>query len=128
MWVWMLAGTFWGLFAMSVAWLVRRRRGSSPLRGALAAILLMDSASEDTLRHLQAFLKARDTLAPALPVQVLLSADGPGNGESKPGADPATIGKTLGVLASDVSSGQIRDQTLRLTLLDRLLQQARAVD
>ncbi|HMC07812.1 MAG TPA: MYXO-CTERM sorting domain-containing protein [Actinomycetota bacterium] len=26
MWVWMLAGTFWGLFAMSVAWLVRRRR------------------------------------------------------------------------------------------------------
>jgi hypothetical protein len=26
MWVWMLAGTFWSLFAMSVAWLIRRRR------------------------------------------------------------------------------------------------------
>ena len=97
------------------------------LPGALGAILLMNSASEDTLRHLQAFLKARDTLAPALPVQVLLSTDGSGNGESKAGADPATIGKALGVPASDVSSGHILDQTLRLTLLDRLLQQARAV-
>jgi len=95
---------------------------------ALAAILLMDSASEDTLRHLHAFLKARDTLAPALPVQVLLSADGAENGESKASADPATIGKALGLPASDVSSGHIQDQTLRLTLLDRLLQQARVVD
>ena len=98
------------------------------LPGALAAILLMDSASEDTLRHLQAFLKARDTLAPALPVQVLLSVDGPVNGESKTGADPATIGKALGVLVSDVSSGHIQDQTVRLTLLDRLLQRALAAD
>jgi DNA-binding response OmpR family regulator len=98
------------------------------LPGALAAILLVNSASEETLRHLQAFLKARDTLAPALPVQVLLSADGPVNGESKTGADPATIGKALGVPASDVSSGHIQDQTLRLTLLDRLLQQALATD
>lgn len=98
------------------------------LPGALAAILLMGHATEETLRHLQAFLKAKDTLAPALPVQVLLSADGSENGESKAGADPATIGKALGVLASDVSSGQIQDQTLRLTLLDRLLQQALAAD
>lgn len=98
------------------------------LPGAFAAILLVGSATEETLRHLQAFLKARDTLAPALPVQVLLSADGSENGESKAGADPATIGKALGVLAADVSSGQIQDQTLRLTLLDRLLQQALAAD
>ncbi|MGH2397711.1 MAG: response regulator [bacterium] len=98
------------------------------LPGALAAILLMNSASAETQRHLQAFLKAKGTLAPALPVQVLLSADGPVNGESKAGADPTTIGKALGVLASDVSSGRIQDQTLRLTLLDRLLQQALAAD
>ena len=98
------------------------------LPGALAAILLMNSASEETLRHLQAFLKARDNLAPALPVQVLLSTDGPVNGEPTAGADLATIGKTLGMPASDVSSGNIQDQTLRLTLLDRLLQQAVAVE
>jgi len=98
------------------------------LPGALAAILLMNSASEETLRHLQAFLKARDNLAPALPVQVLLSTDGSANRESKAGDDPTTISKALGVPASDVSSGNIQDQTLRLTLLDRLLQQAVAVE
>jgi len=98
------------------------------LPGALAAIMLVASATEETLRHLQAFLKAKGTLAPALPVQVLLSADGPVNREPKSGADPTTIGKMLGVPASDVSSGNIQDQTLRLTLLDRLLQQALAVE
>ncbi len=98
------------------------------LPGALAAILLVGSATEETLRHLQAFLKAKGTLAPALPVQVLLSADGPVNGESKAGDDPTTISKALGVPAPDVSSGNIQDQTVRLTLLDRLLQQALAVE
>jgi len=97
------------------------------LPGALAAILLVGSATEESLRHLQAFLKAKGTLAQALPVQVLLSADGSANRELKAGADPTTIGKTLGMPASDVSSGNIQDQTVRLTLLDRLLQQALAV-
>ncbi len=98
------------------------------LPGALAAILLVGSATEESLRHLQAFLKAKGTLAQALPVQVLLSADGSANRESKAADDPTTIGKALGVPASDVSSGNIQDQTVRLTLLDRLLQQALAVE
>ena len=98
------------------------------LPGTLAAILLVDSGTEETLRHLQAFLKARGTLAPTLPVQVLLSPDSPGNGESKAVNDPAMVTKVLGVPASDVLSGHLQDQSLRLTLLDRLLQQALALD
>lgn len=84
------------------------------LPGALGAIVLVNPGSEPSLAqvraHIRAFLKARKLLAPTLPLQVLMAREGPGEGFSE--LEP-----------SDVTAGSIQDRTVRLALLDRLLQQ-----
>jgi hypothetical protein len=57
---------------------------------------------------MQTFLKARDSVEPALPVHALLP-------------NHATAVVLPGLHPSDISSGSIDDQTVRLTLLDRIL-------
>lgn len=80
------------------------------LPGALGVLLLVDPASHTALDHTKAFLKARDTLAPTLPVQALLP----------PQTNPIALS---GLRASDLSVGSLDDPALRLHALDHVLQQ-----
>lgn len=80
------------------------------LPGSLGVLLLVDPASRMALGHARAFLKARDTLAPGLPVQALLPAHAP----------PVEL---PGLQAADLSVGLLDDPVLRQQALDRLLQQ-----
>lgn len=80
------------------------------LPGAVAAVVLVAPQTEWALGHVRAFLKARETLAPTLPVHALLPDQGAA--VDLPDLSP-----------SERSSGSLADQTVRLTLLDRVLQQ-----
>jgi hypothetical protein len=76
---------------------------------ALGVILLVNPEIEGGLSHVQTFLRAQQILAPSLSVQALLpERDVP---VSLAGLDP-----------SHISSGSIDDQTVRLSVLDRVLQ------
>ncbi|MEW6542271.1 MAG: response regulator [Nitrospirota bacterium] len=77
---------------------------------ATGLLLLVDPASGDSLVHTQAFLKAREALAPDLPVHALMPSKA---------ADKAF----LHLPDSAISVGSLSDQTMRLTALDELLQQ-----
>ncbi|MBI4401426.1 MAG: response regulator [Nitrospirae bacterium] len=81
-------------------------------RGAVGAIVLVNLSTE-ALGHLQAFMKARETLAPWLPVHALLQVPAP----------TATLPDLLGLSASNTSSGSLQDQAFRLNALDDVLQQ-----
>lgn len=80
------------------------------LPGSHGAIVLLDPSSEDALGHVRAFLQAKAQLAPDLPVHVLAS--------SRPGAEALPDFRD-----SDCSVGSPSQQTLRLSILDRLLEQ-----
>ncbi len=80
------------------------------LPGALGAIVLVNSGADASKNHVRAFLKARHTLTPNLPLQVLVSQ------EASPEDWPE-------LEASDRITGSLQDHSVRLTLLDRLLQQ-----
>ncbi len=80
------------------------------LPGALGVLLTVDPASRAALDHAKAFLKARDTLAPTLPVQALLP----------PTANTVELPR---LRASDLSVGSLDDPALRLTALDHVLRQ-----
>ncbi len=80
------------------------------LPGALGAIVLVNSGADASKNHVRAFLKARQTLTPNLPLQVLVSQ------EASPEDWPE-------LEASDRITGSLQDHSVRLTLLDRLLQQ-----
>ncbi len=80
------------------------------LPGALGAIVLVNSGADASKNHVRAFLKARHTLTPNLPLQVLVSQ------EASPEDWPE-------LEASDRITGSLQVHSVRLTLLDRLLQQ-----
>jgi DNA-binding response OmpR family regulator len=75
-----------------------------------AAIVLLDPSSADALNHIRVFLQATAQLAPQFPIHVLAS--------SQP-----RIEDLAGLRDSDLSVGSPHDQTLRLFILDRVLQQ-----
>lgn len=84
---------------------------------SLGVILLADPAAREGLSHTLAFLKARETLAPDLPIQALLPAQT---------ANDERIRTLPGLLQTDISFGSVDDPALRLNVLDRLLQQSLA--
>lgn len=75
-----------------------------------AAIVLLDPGSRDALDHIRVFLQAKAQLAPDFPIHVLAS--------SQP-----RIEDLSGLRDSDLSIGSPHEQALRLSILDRLLQQ-----
>ena len=77
------------------------------LPNALGMIVLVGPDVRDDSGHLHTFLKARQSLAPALPVHAIVTHQAP---PALPGLAP-----------SDCSVGSIDDRTVRLTALDRLL-------
>jgi CheY-like chemotaxis protein len=81
---------------------------------AHGVLLLVDPDSREALKHAQAFLKARETLAPTLPVHAVV----PAHVSPHEGTD-----KLRGVIPAEVISGSIHDPALRLTALDRLFRQ-----
>lgn len=91
------------------------------LPGSVGAIVLIGRPPEEILGHLQAFLRAREALAPALPVQILLSGPQPADREGKTGADELLAAKLSGIEPSDVTPGLLQNQSVRLAVLDRLL-------
>lgn len=76
---------------------------------ATGIILLADPRSEETMDHIKVFLRARQTLAPHVPVQVLVPPD-------------LSFPELPGLPPSTVSAGSLQDPFPRLTALDRLLQ------
>jgi DNA-binding response OmpR family regulator len=76
---------------------------------ALGAILLINPAMEGELGHVQAFLKARQAVAPSLPVHALVM-------------NARHVPPLPGVPDSDCSIGSIDDRQLRLNVLDRILE------
>jgi DNA-binding response OmpR family regulator len=80
------------------------------LPSALGAILLINAAMESELSHVQAFLKARQAIAPSLPVHALVM-----NARHVPALP--------GLQESDCSIGSIHDQQVRLNLLNHILEQ-----
>jgi DNA-binding response OmpR family regulator len=84
---------------------------------AQGVILLADPEAREGLSHALAFLKAKETLAPGLPLQALLPA--------RTTSDDR-VHTLPGLLEPDISFGSVDDPVLRLNLLDRLLQQSLA--
>lgn len=80
------------------------------LPAALGAILLINPAMEGELSHVQAFLKARQTVAPSLPLRALV-------------VNASQVPDLPRLAASDCSIGSLDDQSLRLSLLDHVLEQ-----
>lgn len=80
------------------------------LPGAHAAIVLLDPTSADAVSHVRAFLQAKAQSAPDLPVHVLASS-------------PIRTEACPEVRESDCSVGSPREEALRLSILDRLLEQ-----
>ncbi|WP_447972956.1 response regulator [Nitrospira sp. Kam-Ns4a] len=76
---------------------------------AQAALLLVEPQDRAALGHLEAFLRARQTLAPGLPVHALLPV-----GSAHPDLP--------GLRAEDCSFGSLDDPVTRLSALDRMLQ------
>jgi DNA-binding response OmpR family regulator len=77
------------------------------LPNAVGMIVLVGPDVQDDSSHLHTFLKARQSLAPALPVSAIGTLRTP---PALPGLAP-----------SDYSMGSIEDRTVRLTALERLL-------
>jgi DNA-binding response OmpR family regulator len=75
-----------------------------------AAVVLLDPSSKESVEHIRAFLQAKRHLAPDLPIHVLAS--------SEPQAHDLP-----GLPHSNLSIGSLQDQALRLSILDRLLEQ-----
>jgi DNA-binding response OmpR family regulator len=77
---------------------------------ALGAILLINPSMEGELSHIQAFLKARQAVAPSLPLHALI-------------VNAPHVPDLPGLAESDCSIGSIDDQQLRLSLLNHILEQ-----
>jgi DNA-binding response OmpR family regulator/signal recognition particle receptor subunit beta len=80
------------------------------LPSALGAILLINPSMEGELSHVQTFLKARHALAPSLPLHALV-------------INASHVSDLPGLRETDCSVGSIDDQQVRLSLLDRILEQ-----
>ena len=93
------------------------------LPGAIGAIALVDRHNEEAENHLRAFLTARNELSPGLVVHVLVTDRGDTEKDRHPDAAKARVATILDLRASDVSSGQVQDQAVRLTVVSRLLEQ-----
>jgi DNA-binding response OmpR family regulator len=77
---------------------------------ALGAILLINPSMEGELSHIQAFLKARQAVAPSLPLHALV-------------VNAPHVPDLPGLAESECSIGSIGDQPLRLSLLNHILEQ-----
>ncbi|HET7058853.1 MAG TPA: response regulator [Nitrospiraceae bacterium] len=77
---------------------------------ALGAILLINPSMEGELSHIQAFLKARQAVAPSLPLHALV-------------VNAPHVPNLPGLAESECSIGSIDDQPLRLSLLNHILEQ-----
>ena len=80
------------------------------LPAALGAILLINPSMDDELSHIQAFLKARQAVAPSLPLHALV-------------VNASHVPDLPGLAESDCSIGTLDDQPLRLNLLNQILEQ-----
>ena len=80
------------------------------LPAALGTILLINPSVEGELSHIQAFLKARQAVAPSLPLHALI-------------VNAADVPDVPGLTESDCSIGALDDQALRLNLLNHILEQ-----
>ncbi len=98
------------------------------LPGSIGAIVLIGQPHDQLLSHLQAFLRAREALSPALPVQILLSGPQPTDREGRTGADKPFTTALPGLDPSDIKLGLLQDQAVRLAVLDRLLERWLAVN
>ncbi|HXF94071.1 MAG TPA: response regulator [Nitrospiraceae bacterium] len=91
------------------------------LPGSVGAIVLIGRPHDELLGHLQAFLRAREALVPALPVQILLSGPHPADRQGRAGADELLAAELPGLDPSDIRPGLLQDQAVRLAVLDRVL-------
>lgn len=89
------------------------------LPNAIGAIFLINPATETTIEHLRVFLKAKDMLAPNIPIHGIVTS------APKEGIDGSTT--SLQDVELDISAGALDSQALRLEVLDQLLQKALAV-
>jgi hypothetical protein len=80
------------------------------LPDAMGVILLLNPDIVGGLSHLETFVKAQQSLAPTLPLQALLP----------PHAKQVAL---FGLDGTQLLRGSIEDQSVRLSLLDRVLQQ-----
>ena len=80
------------------------------LPSALGTILLINPSMEGELSHIQAFLKARQAVAPSLPLHALV-------------VNAAAVPDVPGLAESDCSIGALDDRPLRLSLLNHILEQ-----
>lgn len=81
------------------------------LTTAIGALVLVNPSAENELSHIHTFLRARQHLAPSLPLHVIVLKPGP-------------LASFPGVQAADVSIGSFEDAGLRLTVLNRLLDES----
>jgi len=81
------------------------------LPNALGMIVLVGSDVQEESGHIHTFLKARQSLAPSLPVHAIVTHS----------ASPALPG----LAPSDYSVGSLEDRTVRLTALERVLERQR---
>ncbi len=77
---------------------------------AIGVMVLLDPLDPAAAHHIRAFLRGLHTLAPALPVQVILTQEG-----------PAELLPSLS--AGQITRGSVESQTVRLEGLSRLLEQ-----
>jgi DNA-binding response OmpR family regulator/signal recognition particle receptor subunit beta len=87
------------------------------LPGAIGAIFLVNPPSPTTIEHLRAFLRSKDLRAPTIPVHAIVAST----------TDEAADGVALQDIDVEVSTGSLESQTLRMEVLEQLLQKALTV-
>jgi hypothetical protein len=87
------------------------------LPGALGVLLLIHPQTAMTIDHLRSFLKAKQALAPVLPVRAVLPMPG---GQEAAAIEEASL-PDLGV---EISIGDLANEAFRLKVLEQLLQQS----
>jgi DNA-binding response OmpR family regulator/signal recognition particle receptor subunit beta len=95
------------------------------LPDAIGAVVLVNPQNPATKDHLRAFLKARAALMPDLPVHGIVPTID--DTDSMPISERAEMNEFLQGLDLKVSVGSLESETLRLEVLDQLLQKALAV-
>lgn len=93
------------------------------LPGAIGIILLTPSHSVETESHLLAFLEARNELAPAVAIHVLVANPEHAGDDYAASLTKGRLATWSGLHAADLSLGSIQDQAVRLNVLGHLLRQ-----
>jgi DNA-binding response OmpR family regulator len=94
------------------------------LPGAHGILLLIHPHSAVTLDHLRSFLRARQALAPMIPLRAILSTPG---GQEPTDAEATLVANLEADLGVEISIGDLASEAFRLEVLERLLQQSLTV-